>query len=78
MVEKGAIVAASDQHRKDIEQAFYVGWYAAMGLIAKMNKLPHDDAVALAQNMINECKHVIMPKSVKFTSSIDGKPINNN
>lgn len=74
---RGPIVAASKQHEKDIEQAFYVGWYAAMGMIARMNKAPNDVAVRMASDMIAECRVKIMPKTMtKVTATIDGNKFN--
>lgn len=75
--EKGSIVAASEQHKRDVRQAFYVGWFAAMGMVGRVQLNDTEIAQAMLKQMMHECKEVIYDKQIKFTASIDGKLINN-
>lgn len=73
----GDIVVGTDQQRKDIEQGFFIGFYAGLGMAAKANKISRDDALALIKGAMEECRAKFTKRGVKFTASIDGKPTNN-
>jgi len=72
---RGSIVTASEQHTKDVEQAFYVGFYAAMGYVARANKMDEKVAIGVVNLAIKECRDKIMPAKLKFTASVDGNEI---
>jgi len=74
---KGSIVAASEQHRKDIEQAFYCGVLVAMGLIARANKCTEQLAKEMVHSMNDECHAKLKPMQLgpKVTATINGERI---
>ena len=75
--EKGPIVTASKQHEEDVKLAFYVGWYAAMGLTAKLNMVDSHVAKKMAEQMLKECKSVLYNRTIapKVVAHINGEKI---
>lgn len=77
--KKGSIVAASKQHEHDIRLAFYVGWFASMGMTLKIHtQLDGIISQKMSRQMMEECKRVLYDRDIKVKASIDGQPINNN
>jgi hypothetical protein len=74
---KGPIVAASKQHEEDIKLGFYVGWFASMGLTAKLNHMDGIIAKKMAEQMLNECKKVLYNRTItpKVVAHINGEKI---
>ena len=75
--KKGNIVAASQQHKQDIEQAFYCGTLVAMGLIARANKCSEHLAKEMVISMKDECHAKLKPMQIgpKVTATIHGERI---
>ncbi len=73
----GTIVVTNDQQMRDVEQGFYAGIYTALGLVARFNRLPTNDAVAMVNNVMDECRSKLMPKTIKVVASINNERIKN-
>ena len=74
---KGPIVAASEQHKKDVEQGFYCGILVAMGVIARANKCTEQLAKEMVRQMDKECHQKLKPGQLgpRVTATINGEKI---
>ena len=73
--KKGRIVATK-QGEADIRLDFHVGWFAAMGMMAKLNAMDTIVAKRVASQMMAECKKKLYKTGVpKFKASINGEDI---
>lgn len=60
--DKGNIVVTSNQQREDIRLAFHVGIYAALGLVARANRMqPLIDAEEFVRQIMAECDAQLKP-----------------
>jgi len=75
--EKGPIVAASKQHEEDIRLAFYVGWFAAVGMTQKLMVMDTAIAMKMGKQMQEECRKVLYNRTVtpKVVAHINGEKI---
>jgi hypothetical protein len=72
----GDIVAASPQHQRDCEQAFYAGVWVAMGLTGRANRMSNMLAKEVVNTMMAECNQKLQPKKLaRVTATICGEKI---
>ena len=74
---KAGRIVCTTQQKEDIRLAFYVGWYASMGLTAKLMVIDTTQAMKMGKQMQEECRKVLYDRTAmpKFTASINGETI---
>jgi hypothetical protein len=74
--EAGPIITQNAQQTMDVEQSFYVGCWAMLGMMQRAKQtMSRDDINKFFNDVKAECQARLMPQHIKVTPHINGEMI---